>query len=71
MPLMHLQIKLQKTTEILYKEESKQHTASPNIFRGIEVRKNVRLIFWSPNDTMKSKCYVFSGHKQRNKERLV
>ena len=26
---------------------------------------------WKQKDTMKSKCYVFSGYKQRNKVFLV
>ena len=28
-------------------------------------------MFWRSKDSMKGKCYVFSGHKQRNKVSLV
>ena len=42
-----------------------------NIFRVLEVRKKVGLMFWRPKDTMKDKSYVFSGYKQRNKVCLV
>ena len=43
----------------------------PKIFRRFEVRKNIALMFWRPKDIMEGKCYVFSGHKQRNKVCLV
>ena len=41
------------------------------IFKGLEVRKNVQLMFWRPKSSMKGKCYVFSGDKQRNKACFV
>ena len=38
-----------------------------NMFRCFEVRKNVRLMLWKPKNTMKRKCYDFSGYKETNK----
>ena len=35
----------------------------PNTFRGFEVRKKIQMMFLKPNDSMKGKCYVFSGSK--------
>ena len=37
-----------------------------NIFRGLKLKKKVRLIFSSPKDRLKDKCYLFSLCKQRN-----
>ena len=34
-------------------------------------REKLRLSFWRPKNTMKRKCYVVSGYKQRNKVFLV
>ena len=42
-----------------------------NIISGFEVRKKVRLMFSRPKDSMKGKCYPFSGYKERNKVPLV
>ena len=52
---------------------SKQTTnkVPPKIFRGFEVRRKVRLIFWKPKHNMKRKCYVFSCYEQRDKVWLV
>ena len=44
---------------------------TPNMFRGFEVRKKVRLTFLRLNDINKCKCYVFRGYKQRNKAYVV
>ena len=41
------------------------------LFRGFEARRKPRLLFWRPKNTMKDKCYVFSGYKERNKDCLV
>ena len=65
MPLMQLQVKLQKATEITYLEANKE-LRSKN-----EVRTKVRLMFWRWNDSMKGKYHVFIGYKQRNKVCLV
>ena len=65
MSLMQLQVKLQKTAEITYLEANKQQTKD-NIYRvtrGFEVRKKLRLMF--RKDSMKGKCYVVSGYKQK------
>ena len=52
---------------------SKQTTnkVAPNIFRRFKVTKKVRLGFRNSKDSMKSKCYDFSGYKQRNNVNLV
>ena len=41
------------------------------IFRGFQVRKKIQLMFRTPNDAVKGKCYVFSGYNKRNKVCLV
>ena len=41
------------------------------IFRGLEVRTNVRLMLWRPNDSIKGKCDFFSGYKQTSKLSLL
>ena len=53
--------------------ESKEVTSKvpSNIFRGFEVRRKVRLMFWRPKDSMKGKRSVFCGYKQRNKVCLM
>ena len=66
------QVKLQKTIRnnvFRGKQATKKITLI--IFRALEVRKKVRLIIWTPEDTMKGKCYVFSGYKKKNKVCLV
>ena len=68
MPLMKLQLKLEKKAEIIYLEAKK---VLRNIIAGFKGRKNVRLIFSTPSDIMKDKCYVFSSYKQRYKVWLV
>ena len=52
---------------------SKQTTKKvpSNIFRGLEVRGKLRLMFWRPKDSMKGKNYVLSGYKKTNKVFLV
>ena len=37
-----------------------------NIFRGLELRAEVPLMFQRPKSSMKSRSYVFSGYQQRN-----
>ena len=72
MPLRQLQIKLQKAAEITYLQENKTRSkVSRNIFRSFEVRKKIRLMYWTPNNSIKGKCYVFSRYKQRNKMCLL
>ena len=41
------------------------------IFRDLEVRKYVRLMFWRRKNSMQGRCYVSSVCQQRNKVRLV
>ena len=41
------------------------------MFAGFTARKKVRVMFSRPKDSMKGKCYVFSGYKQKNKVRFV
>ena len=55
----------------VFKRKQRRNKVPPKIFRGFEVRKKTRLMVWKQKDTMKSKCYVFSGYKQRNKVFLV
>ena len=55
----------------VFRSKEKTNKVPPNIFRDSEVRKKLRFMFWRPNDSMKGKCYVFSGYKQRNKLCLV
>ena len=61
---MESQVKLQKTADMTYLE-------AINIFRGFEVRKKVRLMFWRTKDSMRSKYSAFSRSKERNKVCLV
>ena len=64
---MELQVKLEKAEELTYLEASKQHKeGTGNIFRGFEVRKNVRLMFSWPKHSIKSKSYVLSASDLRN-----
>ena len=51
----------------VFRGKQRASKVKPNIIRDLEVRKNVRLTFSRPKNIMKFKCYVFSGHKQRNK----
>ena len=37
-----------------------------NIFRDFKVSRKIRLMFSRPKGSMKGKCYVCSGYKQRN-----
>ena len=63
---MQLQVKLQKKAEITYLEGSNQQTRlTANMFRWFEVRKKVVLMFSRPHESMKTKCYLFRGYKQR------
>ena len=69
---MELQFKLQKTAQITYLQEKKQQTkVLRNIFSGFKFRRNVKLMFWTPKDSIKRKWCLFSGYKQRNKVSLV
>ena len=51
--------------------KEKTNKIPPNKCRDVEVRKKVRLMFGRRQDSMNSKCYVFSSYKQRNKVPLV
>ena len=69
---MQLQIKLQKAEEITYLEENKEQTrVPPNIFRRLELRKKIRLIFQRPKDSMNGKYYGLRGYRQKDKVCLV
>ena len=66
---MEFSLKLPKATKIKYLEANeKKSKVPPNVFRGFEVKKKIRLTFSKPEDSMKGKCYVFSDYKQRNKQ---
>ena len=68
---MEFLVRLQKTAEITYLEAKKAKKVSPNIFRALEGKKKVRFMFLMKKSSMKSKCYIFSSYKQRNKVCLV
>ena len=55
----------------VFRRKQTTNKVPPNKFRGFEVRRKVRLKFWRQKDSMKGKCYPFSGFKQRNKAYLV
>ena len=65
MPLMQLQLKVEKTTKITTKQ--KTNKILPNIFRRFEVRRKAQLMSQGPDYSMKGKCYVLSGCEQRKK----
>ena len=68
MPLMKLQVKLQKTAKIMYlANKQTKNNVPPKIFRGFEVRRKVGFMFSRPKNTITGKCYVCTGFKQRNK----
>ena len=45
---------------VFRKKETKNNRPS-NMFRGFQATKMVRLIFLTRKDSIKGKCYVFSG----------
>ena len=47
------------------------NTVLPNIFRRLEVKGKVRVMFSKRRDGIKDKCRVISSYKQRNKTCLV
>ena len=55
----------------VFERKQTKKKVPPNIFGGFEEGKNVSLIFWTPNATVKIKCYGLSGCKQRNGVCLV
>ena len=69
---MQLQYKLQISAEITCLEKNKQETRYRLKYFGISKKeKKYGLIFWTPSDIIKRKCYVHSQDKQRNKAPLV
>ena len=63
--IIRLTVKITKNN-ILRKKQTTKKVLS-NLFKGFEVRRKVRLMFWTKKNSMKGKCYIFSGYKQRNK----
>ena len=61
---MQLQVKLQKTGEIMYFEAKKTKKAPANIFRGLEVRKKVRLTFLRLKDSMVNIAFSVVTNKE-------
>ena len=55
----------------VFRKKETTSKVPPNIFRHFEVRKKVQLVVWTPENKMKSKCYVFNGYEQSNKVCLV
>ena len=55
----------------VFRSKQTKNTVPRKIYRGCEVRRKLRLMFWVPKNSMKGKCHVFSGSKQRNKVCLV
>ena len=55
---------------VFIRKETRKKVAQKK-FRRFQGRGNVWLMFWTPNDTVKGKSYVFSGDKQRNNVCLV
>ena len=69
-PLIQLQVKLKKITDITYLEGNEKKSRDwilDKRFWHLEVRKKVLFMFWKPNKHMKGKCCVVTGYKQRNK----
>ena len=64
--LMQLQVKLKKITEITYLEENKQETRYS--IKHLDVSKEEQTYddVSKTKESMKIKCYVFSGYKHRN-----
>ena len=69
--LMQLQVKLKKITEITYLEENKQETRYR--IKHLDVSKEEQTYddVSKAKESMKIKCYVFSGYKHRNNVCLV
>ena len=69
-----LQLKPQKTAEIIYLDQNKQQRRFHVLyFRSFEVRKNVRLMFWRPKHSMKENSHgsliiAFKKFKVRSKK---
>ena len=50
----------------VFRRKQETSKVTPKIFRDLEVKQKLRLTFSGANDSMKSKCYVFSGYKKTN-----
>ena len=64
--LMILIVKMQKTGKTtIFKSSQRRRKVPLNIFRGIEERKNEKIMFSMAKDRMKRKYSVFRSYKQR------
>ena len=66
-PLMQLQVKGWKNSTNKAFSTKETRNKVPLKLRCLEVRKNVRLMFWMRKEYKKDKCYLFSGYKESNK----
>ena len=55
----------------VFRTKQRAKKVRANIFRGFQIRKIVRLMFWTTKHSMNGKYHVFSGYKERSKVRLV
>ena len=60
-----------KSGNNICRRKQRTNKVLPNIFRGFEVRRKVRLMFRTPKYSIKRKCYVFGSYEQRNNVPLV
>ena len=60
-----------KSGNNICRRKQRTNKVLPNIFRGFEVRRKVRLMFRTPKYSIKRKCDVFGSYEQRNNVPLV
>ena len=62
---MQLQVKMpQNSRNKLFKSKQTTNKVLSEIFRGLEVRRKLRLMFRTTKNNMKDKSHAFSGYKQ-------